>query len=982
MQTCKSLATSLELRSYISEQGLHGTITFTKIQEEIKITTNLQTTLEYPNQVWSWYVTEFPVDYSELENRCDNSKLGKKIINLEDTFGYLILPENQTTEFSTKDLKINGPLGLYGKSILLRNVDTRGQICASITMVDKTKEKTAVARFSSPVAGNVYFRWFATEDNHTDMLVTTDLYHVYNKENFDKTEQFTEHYWKIYVTDILESDNDRHVDNCDILQLVFDPDDKGEGKGIGDIDVRLGRVKISTNYNQYKYKTLYRDDKLVLLPSDLSGPQRRLVIIQSGGIKGDIRMTQNTRFEPTFLNFNLTTARGDLETRIVYSSTVAEYKIHELPIKPAKSVGQNENSCLTTKFIYNPLKTDINNSPPNGIICELIRHNNQEKNVHPQYHRSKTAAEPWICGSITLYESNFVYQKPIFTAQVLFRYPTVGRLLMRQAKDEPWADTTVVIEYLVHADGAALNNSADHRWAIHEFPPGKDFYNWTGRCLSAGKIFNPYKVDYENTTSEQCSMDTIGLCRIGDLSTRQGTLEISGKIADSDKISRKLWTDPLLPLTGHHSVLGKSFLLYDDHGPKARGERLACSIIGGVYRRKAVAKDWFPNGFDLSVKGKVEFIQQTEYDITNVEVVLEGLKDNSGYHIHMTPVEENLQFPCEGTSLYGHWNPLNVDPASSPRSYQGTPDQYEMGDLSGKFGGLDDHTIYNTIYNDTLLTLFGPRSILGRSVVLHKKDQKRWACSTIERGYSPSEARELRAIASFHNPNGHAFGYMKMRQLIYNDGSASDTTIEVKLRHPGKNDRNIGDLYRQECGPENPLRCHVGDLSARLGTIDIGLKRKVFTDSNFPLEGDVTAIGRSIVILAPNQGGERYACANIEPDYDIIKYANIERPPRFVVAQFIDDVRQVMGIPEWFLTVDSRRTKTLHNNACVQLLLHFKGPIANKLEQDFSRLLSIGRLEAPSLYIPGYINEKRKAKISYKQCGARDPNEKSKLSKL
>lgn len=98
-------------------------------------------------------------------------------------------------------------------------------------------------------------------------------------------------------------------------------------------------------------------------------------------------------------------------------------------------------------------------------------------------------------------------------------------------------------------------------------------------------------------------------------------------------------------------------------------------------------------------------------------------------------------------------------------------------------------------------------------------------------------------------------------------------------------------------------------------------------------------------------------------------------------AQFIEDIREVMGIPDWFLTVDSRRTKTLHNNACVQLLLHFKGPIANRLEQDFNRLMSIGRLEAPSLYIPGYIKEKRKSKISYKLCGATDPNEKCKQEK-
>lgn len=30
-----------------------------------------------------------------------------------------------------------------------------------------------------------------------------------------------------------------------------------------------------------------------------------------------------------------------------------------------------------------------------------------------------------------------------------------------------------------------------------------------------------------------------------------------------------------------------------------------------------------------------------------------------------------------------------------------------------------------------------------------------------------------------------------MTQLIYNDGSQSDTTIEVKLRHPGTRDRNV-----------------------------------------------------------------------------------------------------------------------------------------------------------------------------------------------
>lgn len=75
----------------------------------------------------------------------------------------------------------------------------------------------------------------------------------------------------------------------------------------------------------------------------------------------------------------------------------------------------------------------------------------------------------------------------------------------------------------------------------------------------------------------------------------------------------------------------------------------------------------------------------------------------------------------------------------------------------------------------------------------------------------------------------------------------------------------------------------MGDVSARVGTIDIGLRRSVVVDSNFPLEGDVSAVGRSIVILSPNKQHERFACANIEPDHDIIKYANIDKPPKFVL---------------------------------------------------------------------------------------------------
>lgn len=85
-----------------------------------------------------------------------------------------------------------------------------------------------------------------------------------------------------------------------------------------------------------------------------------------------------------------------------------------------------------------------------------------------------------------------------------------------------------------------------------------------------------------------------------------------------------------------------------------------------------------------------------------------------------------------------------------------------------------------------------------------------------------------------------------------------------------------------------------------------------------------------------------------------------------------------MGVPEWMISVDVRKTKYLHNGYCIQFLLHFQGPIAQKLELDYTRLIINGKLDAPTLYVPGYINSKRKATIPYKQCGVTDPNEKRK----
>lgn len=74
-----NIAYSLRLVSYISSGGLHGEIQFEKATEtSVKIRFSLETTLQYPEQQWFWSITEFPVDYTLINDRCNRQYIGKR----------------------------------------------------------------------------------------------------------------------------------------------------------------------------------------------------------------------------------------------------------------------------------------------------------------------------------------------------------------------------------------------------------------------------------------------------------------------------------------------------------------------------------------------------------------------------------------------------------------------------------------------------------------------------------------------------------------------------------------------------------------------------------------------------------------------------------------------------------------------------------------------------------------------------------------
>lgn len=154
-------------------------------------------------------------------------------------------------------------------------------------------------------------------------------------------------------------------------------------------------------------------------------------------------------------------------------------------------------------------------------------------------------------------------------------------------------------------------------------------------------------------------------------------------------------------------------------------------------------------------------------------------------------VLKDKEFPCSSDSVYSHFNPFGIDIRVGPSPKVGSTDQYEVGDISGKFGLLDGKLEHRVGYRDKNLPLIGQNSIIGRSVVIHKKEKSfRWVCGTIMAEAHRDKAREIVALVSLDDPRYRLTGYIRMRQFEYTDGSLSNTWIEVDLKYPGQNNKN------------------------------------------------------------------------------------------------------------------------------------------------------------------------------------------------
>lgn len=178
------------------------------------------------------------------------------------------------------------------------------------------------------------------------------------------------------------------------------------------------------------------------------------------------------------------------------------------------------------------------------------------------------------------------------------------------------------------------------------------------------------------------------------------------------------------------------------------------------------------------VRGSIQFYQAFPGEPVRIHVNLDGLdqfSDRYPWHIHDFPVRFGLlrDFPCSAEEVGGHYDPTGVgNNENYTELCAANPDNCEVGDLGGKLGALVNNQPWQS-FDDPRLSLFGPQSIVGRSIVIHRQGpgEPRWVCANIE--YNGVRLITMRAPFQ----NGPLQGDIIFRRV---EGRA-DTTISVDL---------------------------------------------------------------------------------------------------------------------------------------------------------------------------------------------------------
>ncbi|XP_062401685.1 uncharacterized protein cusr [Sardina pilchardus] len=910
----------VQYSAYFNMAGVMGSVQFNSTSGEAMV--NLTGTCNTLN----FSLSVFPVMYGTFRQPCMEAYIGASV------FEFSVDSADSTVNVSSLFTQMSS---LDALSLTVTTCD--GKSCAVVGREEPVR--TWRARFFTPVAGDVYFRQIAGEEGAT---VLADLYYVQQSAaNLASVNVLTSASSAADCEALLNSNAD--LDSSTLLG----PLSVGSPVAL----VKSRRYAASFDSSAVRYVLLH----MAATNSSACAPLRRLEekVVRSRvdmrGIKGVFVFRQASPFHTTAITVNLTNLRR----------LVGPYHVHNYPLPETRSPPQSRCANDDIGGHWNPFGVNVSSpayptgpgsthdlyevgdlSSKHGFLAGMMEFERSFTDWHlPLFGRNSIVGR-----SMVLHEldgaryacSSIGYPGAVTVGRAIFQYPVVGTALLTQLTSDPDSDVSVFLDLSYGANSTA--GTTGHNWHVHMYPISSERDDDGRRCGTTGGHWNPFAVNATGATyATYCRPGSPFACEIGDFSSKLETLDLGS--VPGVLSTKSFFTDSTFLLS---ESVGRSIVI---HAADGGGPRIACANLTRLSFPAAATGTWLGGGVST---GSVRFSRDSPQGLTSVAVSLGNLGGIvGGYHVHILPVLSGRE-PCANDNIMGHFNPFNINTSADPAPGVGTTDQYEVGDLGGKFGTLRELTELQAHFMDSNMPVSGQNSVVGRSVVLHHLNGSRLQCSDIS-AETTNGAEWVTASASF---SGTVSGTVTLSQQSFPDGSYSDTMLEVNLQINSTNNTQAywfltenrvganstdcsgaGGTYNpfnvtessSTCMADSPLNCEVGDLSGRHGVVDL-TKRQLFIDSTLQLAGDFTVIHRSLVL---RQGSDVIACAAILPQSPSAQQFFPVASTSFSRFDFRDRVSKVLNVSISRITLLAGDLSAARTDGCQQVAFMVSGNVSS-----------------------------------------------------